>query len=216
MAKYNHNKPGIVKPFDQRGAVDLEAYARNKREDVKKDVAQGSISLPAGFDPAGLLMYGATTGNVKDGKAKLVFVSTVQTGATNVEETLKGFFGALLNSTESHKPHFESLRRYFLETTIPTFLKKGAGGKKPREHYKSWHSLLMDLPTEKAGSSKSAEAKKLAPFTGMLVNDQTWPVIEMSISAMYPDWSCSREEFEIVKAGGDPWSVALNSDETEE
>ena len=216
MAKYNHNKPSIVKPFDQRGAVDLEAYARNKREDVKKDVAQGSISLPAGFDPAGLLMYGATTGNVKDGKAKLVFVSTVQTGATNVEETLKGFFGALLNSAESHKPHFESLRRYFLETTIPTFLKKGAGGKKPRVHYKSWHALLMDLPIEKAGSSKSMEAKRLSQFIGMVVNDQTWPVIELSINAMYPDWSCSREEFEIVKAGGDPWSVALNSDETEE
>lgn len=216
MAKYNHLKAGIVKPLDARGAVDFEGYARNKREDVKKDVSQGSVSLPAGFDPAGLLMYGATTGNVKDGKAKLVFVSTVQTGATSVEETLKGFFGALLNSAESHKPHFESLRRYFLETTIPTFLKKGAGGKKPREHYKSWHSLLMDLPTEKAGSSRSMEAKRLSQFIGMVVNDQTWPVIELSLNAMYPDWSCSREEFEIVKAGGDPWSVALNSDETEE
>ena len=214
--KYNHNKTGIVKPLDQRGAVDLEAYSRNKREDVKKDVQHGNVSLPAGFDPAGLLTYGATTGNVKDGKAKLVFVSTVQTGATSVEESLKGFFGALLNSTESHKSHFESLRRYFLETTIPTFLKKGAGGKKPREHYKSWHSLLMDLPTEKAGSSKSVEAKRLAPFTGMLVNDSTWPIIEMSIGAMFPDWTCTREEFEIVKAGGDPWSVALNSDEMEE
>ena len=214
--KYNHNKTGIVKPLDARGAVDFEGYARNKREDVKKDVSQGSVSLPAGFDPAGLLMYGATTGNVKDGKAKLVFVSTVQTGATSVEETLKGFFGALLNSAESHKPHFESLRRYFLETTIPTFLKKGAGGKKPREHYKSWHALLMDLPTEKAGTSKSMEAKRLSQFIGMVVNDQTWPVIELSLNAMYPDWSCSREEFEIVKAGGDPWSVALNSDETEE
>ena len=74
----------------------------------------------------------------------------------------------------------------------------------------------MDLPTEKAGASKSVEAKRLAPFTGMLVNDSTWPIIEMSIGAMFPDWTCTREEFEIVKAGGDPWSVALNSDETEE